>query len=131
MTALPSKYPQKTFKPKPCKECGSIFQPLAPSHLNCSQQCADRQLASRYIERTYGITLEVYERMLEEQGGLCAICGGEGFVMKESHTMKLAVDHCHSTGAVRGLLCHNCNRALGLFKDNPAHLAKAISYLKV
>lgn len=65
------------------------------------------------------------------QGGLCAICGGDGFVMKGCHKMKLVVDHCHETGVVRGLLCHNCNRGLGLFKDSETSLVEAIKYLKV
>lgn len=64
-----------------------------------------------------------------DQSGLCAICGGEGFTMKECHSLKLVVDHCHATGKVRGLLCHNCNRALGLLKDSSESLRCAINYL--
>ena len=59
--------------------------------------------------------------MLEAQAGLCLIC-------------KLApaacVDHDHTTNQIRGLLCHNCNKALGLFRDNAAVLARAVSYLE-
>lgn len=51
--------------------------------------------------------------------------------MANHHKMKLVVDHCHVTGKVRGLLCHNCNRALGLLKDSVDNLSKAIDYLKV
>lgn len=130
MTADPSKYPQGYFKPKPCKECETTFQPKAPSHLTCSQSCADRLLQSRYLQRTYGITLELYERMLEEQGHVCKLCMGEGFTMATHHKVKLVVDHCHATGKVRGLLCHNCNRALGLMKDSTETLERAIEYLK-
>lgn len=61
--------------------------------------------------------------MLEEQGGVCAICGtGNGQKM-------LHVDHDHGTGRVRGLLCHQCNRVLGLAHDNPELMRKAIEYL--
>lgn len=129
MTATPSKYPQGKFKDKACASCGSTFSPVAPSHKTCSQVCADRLLASRYLQRTYGITLDDYEAMLEEQGGRCAICGSEGFTMAAHHKAKLVVDHCHKTGKVRGLLCHNCNRALGLFKDSRDSLMKAIDYI--
>lgn len=50
--------------------------------------------------------------------------------MAAHHKMKLVVDHCHSSGVVRGLLCHNCNRALGLLKDSTRNLESAIRYLE-
>lgn len=57
----------------------------------------------------------------------------QGFfnAMGQNHSGCLVVDHNHETGKVRGLLCHNCNRALGLFKDNPSVLQKTFEYLKV
>lgn len=56
----------------------------------------------------------------------------QGFFKDASkHKLKLVVDHCHSSGKVRGLLCHNCNRALGLFQDSMSSLTRAIEYLKV
>ncbi|WP_422649574.1 endonuclease VII domain-containing protein [Cupriavidus sp. H18C1] len=80
--------------------------------------------------RSYGIDYDRYISLLNEQGHVCALCGGEGFLMKGCHRVKLVVDHCHQTGRVRGLLCHNCNRALGLLQDDPAILRAAIDYLK-
>jgi hypothetical protein len=69
----------------------------------------------------YGITVAQYDAMREAQENLCAICSGE---------MKVAcIDHCHSNGRVRGLLCMPCNTGLGFFRDNPENLAKAIAYL--
>lgn len=130
MTASPSKYPQGYFRPKPCRECGGVFQPQAPSHLACSQECANRMLTGRYLQRNYRITLRQYEDLRQKQAGLCAICGSEGFVMTSHHKMKLVVDHCHASGQVRGLLCHNCNRALGLLKDSDEVLQRAIKYLR-
>lgn len=74
----------------------------------------------------YGITPELYDKMLEEHEHRCAICGSrEGGKFKT-----LNIDHCHNTGKIRGLLCHLCNRGLGLFKDDPVLLEKAIAYLR-
>jgi hypothetical protein len=130
-TAAPEKYPQGRFKPKPCRLCGTQFNPLAPSHLYCSDACSQRGLTSAYLKRNYGITIEDYERMLEAQNHRCKLCGGDGFPMDPArHKVRLVVDHCHETGEIRGLLCHNCNRGLGLFKDNPSLLLSAAAYLE-
>lgn len=77
------------------------------------------------IRRQYGITLAKYDEMLEKQDYKCAICGNED----EVEGRRLAIDHCHSQGHVRGLLCGKCNRGLGLFYDNPELLQNAINYL--
>lgn len=129
-TASADKYPQGYFHEKPCKECGNLFTPTAPSELYCSDLCKDKGSASAYLIRNYGISYEEYMRMHSEQGGKCKLCGGEGFLMRKHHKTKLVVDHCHSTGKIRGLLCHNCNRALGLMQDNVETLQNAIDYLK-
>ena len=77
------------------------------------------------IRRQYGITLSEYDDMLKAQDYKCAICGNED----EVEGKRLAIDHCHSEGRVRGLLCGKCNRALGLFYDNIDLLEKAKDYL--
>ena len=128
-TATPEMWPQKRFNPKPCKDCGVMFDPKAPCEMYCSDACKDRGHTNARLERVYGISLEDYESIKETQEGLCAICKTEGFVMAKHHKMKLVVDHCHETDRVRGLLCHNCNRALGLLKDNTESLQRAIKYL--
>ena len=79
----------------------------------------------RQLRRDFDITLETYDKILEQQNGVCAICGNE----EKGKTKKLAVDHCHDTNKVRGLLCQNCNRGIGLLDDNPEVLQKAIDYL--
>ncbi len=83
----------------------------------------------RTIKYLFGVTSEQYNAMLDSQGHLCRICGepdGDGTSMQAS---RLAVDHCHTTGVVRGLLCYRCNVGLGMFKDRPELLQKAIEYL--
>jgi hypothetical protein len=73
----------------------------------------------------YGLEPHQLAEMLARQNSVCAICGRPNNVNKN-----LAVDHCHATGAVRGLLCQNCNHGLGHFKDDPAILRKAVDYLE-
>lgn len=129
-TAKPSKYPQKKFKAKPCRQCGTTFDPLAPSHLYCSDTCSTAAQTEKYLKKTYGISWEEYILMHHLQNGVCKICGGKGFKMQETHQVLLVVDHCHESGKVRGLLCHNCNRGLGLFQDSIDYLLKAAEYLE-
>ncbi|SRR5881394_1007110 len=74
----------------------------------------------------YGITMDDYSRMFEEQEGLCKICRCR---QPNARFKYLSVDHDHETGRVRGLLCMNCNRGLGLFDHDPILLEKAIDYL--
>lgn len=131
MTATPEKYPQGYFKEKECRKCSTIFSPKAPSHLYCSQECADYALVEKHLKNTYGITYEEYLKLLADQKEKCAICGGEGFKIDPRQKIKLVIDHCHTTGRVRGMLCHNCNRGLGLFKDSVYNLQKAIDYLEI
>jgi len=79
----------------------------------------------------YGITIEQYDEMRKAQDGLCAICSQEEKSAHRNGTVRqLSIDHCHTTGNVRGLLCGNCNNGLGHFKDNPASLERAITYLR-
>ena len=76
------------------------------------------------LKRKYGMTVEDYDRMFKKQNGVCAIC----------HTrqlyQKLAVDHCHKTGQIRGLLCQHCNRSIGLMFDSPFRLRNAAEYIE-
>ena len=76
-----------------------------------------------FKEKVYGITLEKFERMVELQENKCAIC-------EEVFTKVPCIDHNHSTGAVRQLLCKECNLVLGLAKEKPETLVKAAAYLK-
>lgn len=80
------------------------------------------------LRRNYGINFGDYSRMLGEQNGLCAICGGPPVGGKKSNA-RLHVDHDHVTGAVRGLLCNRCNLGIGYFADDLGRLLAAIDYL--
>lgn len=75
------------------------------------------------LREKYGITPEDYERMFAEQQGRCAICHAED--------PRLVVDHDHATGAVRGLLCHSCNVALGWLRDREDAAERAAEYLRM
>lgn len=77
-----------------------------------------------------GMTVEEYKALFIEQGFRCAICRKAEYTKRKGTVMQLAVDHDHLTGEKRGLLCCNCNRALGLFGDNIQILLAAIDYLK-
>ena len=129
-TANPTKYPQGKLKKKKCKCCKKEFSPKAPSELYCSDFCKAYGITEAYYMRTYGITLKEYLDMAEQQNFVCAICGKPNFPMKSISSGCLVVDHNHKTNKVRGLLCHNCNRALGLLQDNTETLESAINYLK-
>lgn len=130
MTATPDKYPQGYFNPKPCKECGTEYVPNAPSHLYCKESCAEKGNMRNYLRKHYKMTLQEYEELVDRAGGKCEICHREGFLMRDTHKSPLVIDHCHGSGTVRGLLCHNCNRALGLFRDNTEVMNRAICYLE-
>jgi hypothetical protein len=78
---------------------------------------------SKYKSK-FGITLKDYNDILASQGGVCATCG------KPPNRKALSVDHDHRTGKVRGLLCQDCNFALGHVKDNPTILERLIDYLR-
>lgn len=84
---------------------------------------------SLFLKRRYGINIERYNLMLAEQGGTCAICDKPESNEIHGKVVSLAVDHDHATGEVRALLCSSCNRALGLFEDDPALLGKAREYV--
>ena len=79
------------------------------------------------LRKNYGMTLSEYDQMLAEQNGRCAICGTDKPGGKWD---RLVVDHCHQTEVVRGLLCNDCNRGLGIFKDSPKRLRAAALYLE-
>ena len=90
-----------------------------------------RQQSSYKLKANYGLTLEDYEQLLTKQKGVCAICFQPETTMSNAGYIKnLSVDHCHTTGKIRGLLCHHCNTGIGKFMDSVERLESAIKYLK-
>lgn len=113
-----------------CKKCESEYS------REWNMRNADRYY-EKHLLRKFGITLSEYEALAELQGGVCAICGelptgqrnrrrGEQRVFRA----RLVVDHDHSTGEVRGLLCNNCNAGIGVLNDDPALIRRALNYLE-
>jgi hypothetical protein len=94
---------------------------------NKKRKEANREI---YYKKRYNITLEEYNKMLILQNSQCGICKISESEIKHGRNKYFAVDHCHTTGKVRGLLCYKCNCILGFINDNTEHLVNAIKYLK-
>lgn len=115
-----------------CKEC---IKGAASIHYSVNKEGVLKKRKAEYsseqerakkLRRTYGISLEVYEHMLEEQDHKCKICGSTD---PKHNSGNFVVDHCHAQGHVRGLLCGECNLMLGKAHDNISTLQNAITYL--
>jgi len=102
-----------------CKECDK-------ARVKARHQANPDRTKNNDLKRMYGITLEEHTKMFEKQNGVCAICKKPG----DGKWKKLCVDHCHTTGKVRGLLCKRCNIALGEVRDNTHILQSMIEYLQ-
>lgn len=97
-----------------------------------SYKKAPRKYKNSALKNKYGITYQEYEFLEKQQGFKCKICGlpETSKNTKYGKIMSLAVDHCHKTNKVRGLLCGSCNTGLGKFKEDQELLEKASNYLK-
>lgn len=74
--------------------------------------------ANKHLQRRFGITMAQYNSMLQEQNGVCAICKNPEKMVTKKRVSRLAVDHCHATGRIRGLLCFKCNTSIALVETN-------------
>ena len=101
-----------------CKECRPKDTPLT--------------IRGRNVRYRYGIELDDFVAMYEDQGGKCAICFIEVdlYAPEERKANVAHVDHCHATGKIRALLCHQCNVGIGAFKEDAEVLQNAIQYIK-
>ena len=85
----------------------------------------DGRWRESHYQRTYGISLEDYDRLMEEQHNSCGICGAH----QSEFERRFSVDHCHQTGDVRGLLCDGCNTGIGALMEDRDIMEAAIQYL--
>lgn len=106
---------RKNMPPEKLREYGARYRARFPEHGR-----------AYHLKVKYGITLEDYDRILAGQDGGCAICGSSEAGGRGN---RFHIDHCHTTGRIRGLLCIRCNQGLGYFSDDPAIFRDAISYL--
>lgn len=103
-----------------CKECQSRRD---AEHYLKNKEHICRQTNDRHLFREFGLTRSQYDTMFEARDGLCGIC------KRSQPEKKLAVDHCHRTGKIRGLLCKHCNMGIGQFGDDPERLIAAATYI--
>ena len=112
--------------------CNSCDKLARHSYRDANQDRFRKLSRNKQLKHKYGLSQEDYQNMLELQNFGCAICKTENpnGATSESNFMKhFAVDHCHQSGKVRGLLCSACNRALGFLQDSPKILSRALDYL--
>jgi hypothetical protein len=116
-----------------CKECDKIRSNKWTNSNKERKKITNKAWYAKNTERVheiglnkYGITIEIYQKMLIEQNGTCKICNQHESKFKK----KLCVDHCHQTGQVRALLCSACNQMIGLAKENVETLQAAILFLE-
>ena len=83
------------------------------------------------LKKFYGVTADWYDEQFEKQNGMCAICGRPERMRIKGKEVRLAVDHCHITNTVRGLLCSTCNSAIGLLNHDMQILESALKYLAI
>ncbi len=115
---------------KACKTCGSVTRKVTAPGPRCAtchrlrKAEAKKAAHEAYVLKTYGLKAGEYDLLYAEQGYCCAICQRAKGVSK-----KLAVDHDHKTGYVRGLLCGPCNKVLGHLRDDPEAAHRMELYL--
>ena len=108
---------------KPQSNCVKCGDPISIKGAVCN--------SCRFLKRKYGLSKRQRDQMLEDQEGQCFICLSDISFGKRGYSKGSAnVDHCHTTGEVRGILCGHCNSMLGHAFDNVATLKRAIKYLE-
>ena len=129
---------------KKCPVCKTLDHPKAESKGHLCKPCATKRATEwgknnperfffNQIKAKYGISKEEYLSLIERQDNKCAICGEEETApnhWKENQPRRLAIDHCHDSGIIRGLLCYRCNTTLGKVEDNPELLRNMAAYLE-
>lgn len=127
-------YMKAYHKDHPKKRDRTAYRKTEKARATIKKYCDNPEVKARErahrIKREFGISIEQYEEMLLAQNGVCAIC----FKLETRFTNEirnsLAIDHNHTTGKVRGLLCSRCNRGIGVFDDDVGLLLSSVAYLK-
>lgn len=111
-----------------CRYCATEYSSTDGRQYYCSDECSRTAKSLREAYRRYGITMQEYRRLWLHQKGVCAICRQPE---RTERNRLLTIDHDHVTDHVRGLLCSQCNRAIGLLADDPAVILAAAKYVQV
>lgn len=118
------------MKSKICKDCGAGSRPAPYPGPRCAthhrerERHLKREAHENHVRKTYGLQAGQYDQLLEAQGGVCFICRRSNGAAR-----KLAVDHSHLSGHVRGLLCSVDNKILGHLRDDPEAAKRIVEYL--
>lgn len=128
--SAPLQYGGRGRVPTRCESCKTAHnaeaaKKYAKEYYPRNKEKVAQQARESWLRTRYDLTVEQYDEMLAAQGGGCAICGEQC-----PSGSRLAVDHDHSTGTVRGLLCVRCNKGLGSFQDSIVRLRAAEQYLR-
>jgi hypothetical protein len=110
-----------------CRYCGAEFESPDGRQHYCSDDCTKTAKSLREAFRRYGMGMDEYRLAALRQQGVCAICKQSE---RTERNRLLTIDHDHVTGQVRGLLCSQCNRAIGLLGDDPATIHAAALYVE-
>lgn len=119
-----------------CKLCNKKYleKDMPSDYKRCGRRLCKSCLGRYQLKfnmKKLGTTVEVYDELYLKQNGLCDICGNNvGHKTAKGKDAKLALDHCHKTNKVRGLLCNKCNRCLGYLNDDLNYLQNMVKYLK-
>jgi len=121
----------KLYRQASCKTCRNKASDLKRKNTIKYKERMYKRSDKAALKRKYGMSTNDYDKLLIKQNNLCAICNKpEIHFNSKGRIQRLSVDHCHSTGIIRGLLCKNCNSGLGQFRDSSEIMLKAIQYLK-
>jgi hypothetical protein len=129
------------MKTKYCKSCDQTHSlELFTTHSSWCKPCTTERARWRHVKATYGLTKEDYQQLFESQNGKCAICETTQGSINLTDKLHFTIDHKHDNtrtrgtrdrSKIRGLLCAECNSALGFFKDDLNVLLNAVKYLQL
>ena len=122
---------------KKCGKCGQVkkqdefgFNSSGKDGLSSWCSCCGKERKRQSRLARYNLTVKQYELMLKAQNGVCAICKQPEIIKQNNRIIRLAVDHDHTTGKIRGLLCSTCNILLAHVENNPEILKEIPRYLQ-